>query len=162
MSGGTFGALPDALAGGAAAPPLALTRLDISCCRLFSVQQLRPMPALRFLNLRVNNLTELPDDLGQRLPQLAEIKLWHNDFRAVPLAALSRATSLEKIELYLHPFQPDEALELQLERLLGRLRRLQELKLSGSWGGGTGTVLFRDGAHAARNFSHGSERGGRT
>ena len=77
------------------------------------------MPALRSLNLSKNRLTELPDDLGQRLPQLTEMDLSDNRFRAVPLAALLRATSLEKIELGLRPFQPDEALEVQLERLLG-------------------------------------------
>jgi len=121
LSETVFGAFPGALAGGAAAPPpLALTRLALSGCQLSSsVEQLRSMPALRSLDLSRNGLTALPVDLGQRLPQLTEIKLSINSFRAVPLAALSGATSLEKIELGLRPFQPDEALEVQLERLLG-------------------------------------------
>ena len=91
------------------------------------------MPALRSLNLACNKLTELPDDLGQRLPRLTEINLWSNKFTAVPLAALSGATSLEKIDLDLQSLPAHEEIEGQLESLLGRLPRLQELRLSGSW-----------------------------
>ena len=52
---------------------------------------------------------------------------------AVPLEALSGATSLEKIELDLNRLQPDEEIEGQLDSLVQDLPRLQELKLSGSW-----------------------------
>ncbi len=80
MSSNKFEALPRALAGGAAAPPLALTRLALSQCRLSSVEELCSMPELLFLELCSNKLTKLPDDLGQRLPQLTEIKLACNEF----------------------------------------------------------------------------------
>ena len=91
------------------------------------------MPALRSLNLSKNRLTELPDDLGQRLPQLTEIDLSRSRFRAVPLAALLRATSLEKIELGFRGLQPGEEIEGQLESLVRGLPCLQELRLKYSW-----------------------------
>ena len=67
------------------------------------------MPALHSLSFSLKKLTKLPDDLGQRLPQL------------------------EKIDLAFDDFEPDVEIDGQLESLVGSLPRLQELRLSVPW-----------------------------
>lgn len=98
------------------------------------------MPALRKLYLSENEASSLPESLGRGLPRLEEVHLEANLFTAVPVAALTGATALTKIE-----FRGNEGLGVEqplgvlLE--LSRLRFVRLWKRSGSWSRASGMNL---------------------
>ena len=61
-----------------------LRTLSLSNCGLRSLPAVLQLPEVRSLSLSYNQLTELPEDIAKRCPQLERLDLTRNAFRSLP------------------------------------------------------------------------------